>query len=316
MDTTVLVGSRHGFDDGRVLPGDAGSEQARRGSNGEIDRSPATFARCRGAGAVAGTIALALLLGVARPAPGAEPMPRALLLAAAPAAAKAPAALARHATAPQAFIRAPATSPNALWVTRMYGDLLSRAPDSATLDNFVSQLAHGTTRQQLATQLVSSPEYRMRVVSDLYALYLHRPPDAGAVSYWLAMIGSVGYLGIQERILSSSEYLKARGGGSIDGFLDALYQDVLGRKADAAAHANLVTQFGGTGVSQRTTVQGIVGSAQGRAALVNQLYSHLLHRTADQAGEAFFATHLGSGGSEESVLIAILSSNEYFQRRP
>ena len=71
-------------------------------------------------------------------------------------------------------------SPNTLWVNRVYQDLLGRAPDPAGLKTFVTELDKGTPRQQVATQVVSSAEYRSRVVKDLYSRSLHRAPDPGA----------------------------------------------------------------------------------------------------------------------------------------
>ena len=127
-------------------------------------------------------------------------------------------------------------------------------------------------------------------------------------------LGSAGYLGVQKGILSSAEYLAARGGGSVDGFLNALYQDVLGRLATSGEHANLLSLFGGAGLSQKTLVDAVCGSGEGRAALVDQLYKRLLARSPDPAGASLFASRLGSGASEEAVLVEILSSDEYFRK--
>jgi Domain of unknown function (DUF4214) len=61
-------------------------------------------------------------------------------------------------------------------------------------------------------------------------------------------------------------------------------------------------------------VETVAGSGEGRAALVNQLFKRLLHRSADPASAAFFASQLASGASEEKVLVELVSSNEYFQK--
>jgi hypothetical protein len=216
---------------------------------------------------------------------------------------------------PAASTRALTLAPsNARWVARMYQDLLGRAPDASAANAFLTALDHGATRAQIATQVVSSAEYRSLVVRDLYGLYLHRAADPASVSFWVGRLGSVGYLGMQKGILSSAEYLAARGGGTIDGFVDALYQDVLGRPADKTVHANLLTQFAGAGLSQKGLVESLCGSGEGRAALVNQLFKRLLRRAPDPGAGAFFASQLGSGTPEETVLVEIVSSPEYYQK--
>jgi hypothetical protein len=196
----------------------------------------------------------------------------------------------------------------------MYQDLLGRAPDAAATNAYLTALDHGATRAQVATQVVSSAEYRSLVVRDLYGLYLHRAADPASVSFWVGRLGSVGYLGMQKGILSSSEYLAARGGGTIDGFVDALYQDVLGRPADKSVHTNLLTQFGGAGLSQKGLVESLCGSGEGRAALLNQLFKRLLRRPPDPGAGGVFASQLGSGTPEETVLVEIVSSPEYYQK--
>jgi len=99
-------------------------------------------------------------------------------------------------------------SQNARWITRLYGDLLGRQPDAATLQAFQGELDRGAPRAQVATQVVSSTEYRSRVVQELYSTCLYRNAEPAAVSSWAGLIGRIGYLGVQKGILSSPEYFQ------------------------------------------------------------------------------------------------------------
>jgi hypothetical protein len=47
---------------------------------------------------------------------------------------------------------------------------------------------------------------------------------------------------------------------------------------------------------------------------VNQLFKRLLRRAPDPGAGAVFASQLGSGASEEAVLVEIVSSDEYFRK--
>src|SRR5207302_911227 len=109
------------------------------------------------------------------------------------------------------------------------------------------------TRLQVVSAIDTSLEYRINVVQGLYMKYLHRAADA------LGLVGLVNFLAAggtieQEKaiLLGSAEYYTNRGGGTNNGFLTALYQDVLERTIDTAGQ-NFFNQELALGFS-RTTV--------------------------------------------------------------
>jgi hypothetical protein len=98
-------------------------------------------------------------------------------------------------------------------------------------------------------------------------------------------------------------------------FVVQLYQDLLGRDADAAGLASWSGQLD-SGAMTRTQVAGaIAGSMEYRSDEVQALYQHYLHRPADLSGLATFVGFLDSGGTVEQVAAIIVGSPEYYAVR-
>jgi hypothetical protein len=72
----------------------------------------------------------------------------------------------------------------------------------------------------------------------LYSRYLHRAADAGGLHVFANFLSHGGTLEQAAVVLiGSPEYRTKRGGNTDQGFLDALYQDALGRPIDASGQA-------------------------------------------------------------------------------
>lgn len=72
-------------------------------------------------------------------------------------------------------------------------------------------------------------------------------------------------------LLSSDEYLKNRGGGTNDGFLDTLFQDALDRSVDANARAAFDAMLA-AGASRGQVADIVFGSTEYHQDLVEQMY--------------------------------------------
>jgi hypothetical protein len=154
---------------------------------------------------------------------------------------------------------------NVDFVAQVYRDLLRREADPSGLASFTSALDQGTAdRFAVVRAIQNSTEYRTLVVQDVYARFLFRPVDPVGLNTWVPFLAQGGTpLQLEARILGSQEYIARRGGGTGFGFLQALFQDVLGRPPDTAGLASfsqaLVFGFGGvpapavTGVGTVTT---------------------------------------------------------------
>jgi hypothetical protein len=202
-------------------------------------------------------------------------------------------------------------SGNQAFVCVVYEDLLSRAPDAAGLASWTSALAGGTSQSQVAYGIASSNEYRTDLVQGYYERFLNRAGDPAGVSSWVAAMGS-GWTDEQviSGIVGSAEFYTAAG-STTNGFISAVYEDLLGRSPDSAGLANWSSALAG-GTSQSQVAYGIASSNEYRTDLVQGYYEHFLNRAADSAGVSSWVAAMGSGWTDEQVISGIVGSAEFY----
>jgi len=104
---------------------------------------------------------------------------------------------------------------NTAFVTLAYNNILNRAPDPASLAQWVAWLNNGTyTRAQVMYQFITSPEFNTRILNRLYAnmLYigfLRRAGDPNGLNGWANWLAAGTYTLDQEvnGFITSPEYL-------------------------------------------------------------------------------------------------------------
>jgi Domain of unknown function (DUF4214) len=77
------------------------------------------------------------------------------------------------------------------FLTSLYQNNLGRTPDAGGLSYWESLLSQGTSRSDVAQQILSSPESLTKDVQGAYSLYLGRSADPGSVSYWSDQVAAV-----------------------------------------------------------------------------------------------------------------------------
>lgn len=165
------------------------------------------------------------------------------------------------------------------FVAQAYRDLLGREADLGGLTFFSKALNQGTSnRVQVVLNIEQSLEYRTDEVQSLYQELLHRPGEATGVGLFTTFLGAGGTVEQVAAIMAGSpEYYLNRGGGTSDGFLDALYGDVLGRAVDPAGRAffdSLLAQ----GTNRTLVAFSLLSSTEYRQDLVQRIYQQYLHR--------------------------------------
>jgi hypothetical protein len=201
---------------------------------------------------------------------------------------------------------------NQLFVAQLYQDVLGRPADDAGLAVWSGLLDQGVSRSQVVHALLTSPEYRALEVEGLYRQYLHREADASGLADYSQFLAGGGTVEQAAAMLAgSSEYYQARGGGSDAGFLAALYQDSLGRTADAPGQAAFQVALAG-GWTRSQVAAALLASTEYRQQLVQADYQRYLLRPADGSGLDAFVAALQGGARDEDVIAALAGSAEYW----
>jgi hypothetical protein len=204
---------------------------------------------------------------------------------------------------------------NEAFVSQLYRDLLGREPDAGGLAFWTGLLDRGqATTFQVAGDIESSGEHHLREVQDLYRRLLRREADPTGLASWTRYLDQGGTAeSLQALILGSGEYFTRIGGGTVDGFLQALYGDVLHRAADAAG----LQGWGGLLEDEDATptdiAAAVLRSLESDIDEVQGLYQRFLHRGADPLGLLTFTNALQQGVTNEVATMVMLGSAEYFQ---
>jgi uncharacterized secreted protein with C-terminal beta-propeller domain len=201
---------------------------------------------------------------------------------------------------------------NQRFVARLYRDLLDRDADADGLAAWQQMLDQGGDRAAVVRGIEGSVEYRTKVVQQLYQEVLGRPAEAFGLGAWLKFLADGGTAEqLRAYILASDEYYAVQGQGTRQGFLHALYQEVLHRDIDAVGLKAWAT-FLAHGFSRRDAAAAILGSVETQTQLVQGWYTKLLHRTADDFGLQVFVGAMQHGAKSHELLLDVLISDEYF----
>jgi hypothetical protein len=201
---------------------------------------------------------------------------------------------------------------NQHYVAKLYADLFGRPADSGGLASFTGLLDSGAAkRQQMVQALLTSAEYRTDVVNNLYQKYLKRAADtAGFQNAFGALSQGATDEQVAAQLVASAEFFN-NNGGTADGFVQALYQDVLARKPSATEEAGWVNRLQ-SGASLLSVTQAFLGSDEYHRLVVESYYQQFLRRPADSTGLNSLASQLDTGLSDESVLALLVTSAEYY----
>jgi hypothetical protein len=197
------------------------------------------------------------------------------------------------------------------FINLLYVDLLGRAADPAGIAFYTDMLAHGATRAQVAAAILGTAEYRQKLINDAYQTLLGRPVDAAGQSYWTAaMNAGINDEGLLAGIAGSPEYFAGHALGTNAGFIEAIYQDLLGRPVDNDARTFWLNQLNANSITRQRVAASLLGGAEYRTRLVNGWYPRFLRRNPTPAETASLVSLLGRG-SDEAALATLLGSEEY-----
>jgi hypothetical protein len=196
------------------------------------------------------------------------------------------------------------------FINQVYTDLLGRPADTTAVSTFNALLAGGGTHSDVATAVLASTDYRQRLLNDFYSTFLHRPVLAAEVGFWLpAFASGMTDEQIEAQITASPEYF-ALAGGTNAGWINRMFNDVLGGSPVApATTAFFLTQLGSS--SRLNVGLAILNSGEALNRRVQQAFPRLLRRTATPFEQTTFIAALLGGTTDEQFLAQLLASDEY-----
>jgi uncharacterized repeat protein (TIGR01451 family) len=151
----------------------------------------------------------------------------------------------------------------ATFVHNLYRQLLGREPDANGETYWETLLQQNNTpaeRTKVIAAFLNTPEYAIHYITTLYQVILGRAPDADGLQFWTQKMGQPGTAGqhsgsadekyIVAAFFGSDEfYLKS--GNTPEGWINALYEDILGRAPDGSGAAFWASELATRGAGDR-----------------------------------------------------------------
>ncbi len=200
--------------------------------------------------------------------------------------------------------------------------MLHREPSANNLSYWSTRVGTTWTPGQFIDYLESSDEAdnRVHAVTRLYRAYFLRNPDHSGLTYWLNRRGEGRTLeSISQSFAVSSEFVRAYGSLSNAAFVDRVYQNVLGRPADAGG----TTYWKGrldAGVSRGQVMANFSQSSEYIRQTKNGVYVVGIHEAMLQRAPAndvytLYEAALGNGSTTLTKLADTLFDSAEYQSR-
>jgi hypothetical protein len=203
----------------------------------------------------------------------------------------------------------------AAYVDHVYRDLLGRPVDAPGGRWWVAALDGGLARPAVTPAVVSSREWAGAVVRSAYQEILGRAAASGETGPWAdAIVHGSQVSDVRALLLGSDEFLRHHG-GTVDGFVDGLWQTVLGRPVDDSGRAWVQSMLA-AGSGRAGAAHAVLVTAEAWGRRVEAWYQALLGRSAGAGGRGYWVPVLTSGTPEQAVPVAITASNEYVSHLP
>lgn len=213
-----------------------------------------------------------------------------------------------------------------LAVQQIYRDLLCREATPSEVSAGVAQINAGATSGAIASALTDSLTAEFHGVTGpivrLYYSYFLRIPDTPGLKFWLQQLrlGNWNLIGISNFFAISAEFQQRY--GSLDNiqFVNLIYQNILGRPADAGGLAIWVAELDSGRRSRGQVMLDFSESPENKAntkvrAKVIALYALFLGRDVGQAELDSWLAELASGAATVSRIGDLLVADTVFGNR-
>jgi subtilase family serine protease len=206
------------------------------------------------------------------------------------------------------------TTASKQYVDAVYVDVLGRSSDLSGLSYWSGQLDGGGDRALLINLIDHSAEYFSTIIKPAYLQFLGRGADQGGLDYWIdQMIHGLTDEQLEAGFIGSPEYYQ-HAGGTDKLWVDAMYQNLLGRKPDPQGESFWTGQLG-NGVARAAVALGFAASPEREGQHVMANYQKYLGRSAGPTEIAYWVDQFTNHGkTNEDVVTGFVSSDEYYKK--
>ena len=198
-----------------------------------------------------------------------------------------------------------------LYVTELYQDLLRRSPTAGELSYNVTALQNGEAVEDLAHKLATSSERKAVEVVFFYQNYLNRNPDLGGLVYQLDLLkNGVSPVSVQLGLIDSPEFQRAH--VTNKSYVDAMYNDVLGRAPDPAGEFAYISLLDTKASTRKDVAVNFFNSQEYATRVINSDFNLVLHRSAEPGAVSYWTPNLRATSKDGDLLVALFASNENF----
>ncbi|NLD77766.1 MAG: polysaccharide deacetylase family protein [Acidimicrobiales bacterium] len=189
------------------------------------------------------------------------------------------------------------------WIHRVHSGVDPTLPEAA---QWLGQLADGQPYRDVARSVARAAAPTSATIAGLYRSYLHREPGGSEVDGWTASLRAHGSATVVAELLASDEMFH-RAGGTDAGWLDHVYELVLGRSPDAGGRAYWLGRLTG-GEGRERVAAALWATPQSLWRRVDASYRKVLGRPGDPGGITHWSTVAAAEG--DAALDAALASTQ------
>jgi hypothetical protein len=197
------------------------------------------------------------------------------------------------------------------YLDRAYRDLLGRPPTAAEVLRWTPTIGDFGGRVIFTLTLTASPEYRSHRIATEARSWLGHDPDPSDAAVLLDAITGGTIVEIAPVVFASSVEFYTRSGGTPEGFVDALFQTVVGVRPDAAARSALADGLR-AGYPRSSLAVLLILHPVARSVLVDAVYQRLLGHPAGAGIRAVWVEALAKSIRSENVDAYVVATDEYW----
>ena len=208
-----------------------------------------------------------------------------------------------------------------LFAMQQYRDFLGREGDAGGITSWTNYVVGGGVRAAVTEGFFGSSEFQGTgsPVVRLYFAYFLRIPDYAGLTFWMNYFRTGhSLIEISNAFAGSQEFVDRYGALTNSAFVDLVYQNVLGRPADAGGKTFWLGQLNG-GMTRGEMMTGFSESAEFQSTsfsevYVTMMYVGMLKRAPDSGGFNFWTGYIGAGNSGQALINGFLVAPEYRNR--